>query len=123
MPYADTGTLRAYHRDYYQRNKLKWVERRKRETPEAKAVRARKHREYQLKRQYGLTPQAVEVMLKKQEGKCAVCGTASPGGVNGALHIDHCHVTGRVRGLLCHMCNLRLGWYEKHSSRVAEYLK
>lgn len=42
-------------------------------------------------------------MLQEQENACAVCGDL------GQLVVDHCHTTGKIRGLLCHPCNLSLG--------------
>lgn len=47
-------------------------------------------------------------MLLDQNGCCAACKTDQPGNRYGWV-IDHCHATGKVRGLLCHGCNLALG--------------
>ncbi len=47
-------------------------------------------------------------MLEAQGGGCAICGKP-PGDI--ALHVDHCHETGRVRGLLCFSCNAGLGQF------------
>lgn len=56
---------------------------------------------------YGLTPQEYLDMHRLQEGKCAICNE-KPKTVRG-LHVDHCHKTNRVRGLLCHGCNTGIG--------------
>jgi hypothetical protein len=59
---------------------------------------------------YGLTPEQYENMIINQGFKCAICGiheTAIKG--KRRLCIDHCHTTGKVRGLLCPNCNLMLG--------------
>ena len=55
---------------------------------------------------YGMVPGQYEQMLSTQGGVCAICH-----GVNkkGALAVDHCHTTGRVRGLLCRNCNTGIG--------------
>jgi hypothetical protein len=46
-----------------------------------------------------------KMILAEQAGVCAICkGTSAR-----ALHVDHCHKTGIIRGLLCHSCNLSLG--------------
>ncbi|BDI29165.1 hypothetical protein CCAX7_12160 [Capsulimonas corticalis] len=57
-------------------------------------------------KKYGLTKTALELMYKAQDHKCAICGI--PEGER-LLHIDHCHKTGKVRGLLCERCNLGIG--------------
>lgn len=46
--------------------------------------------------------------LAAQRGGCAICGTTKAGG-RGDFHVDHCHSGGKVRGLLCHRCNLMIG--------------
>jgi hypothetical protein len=54
---------------------------------------------------------------------CGVCGRG-PGAR--ALHVDHCHTTGVVRGVLCHRCNLALGLLREDASvlrKLAEYLE
>lgn len=65
-----------------------------------------------LLRAYGLTEDDFAAMLDAQEGKCAICGTSEPGGAaNDTWKVDHDHATGHVRGLLCHRCNLGLGYF------------
>ncbi len=49
-----------------------------------------------------------EMLFEFQEQKCAICG-APP--AEKPLAIDHCHKTGKVRGLLCHKCNMGLGMF------------
>lgn len=68
----------------------------------------KKHRQEQrdncLKRKYGLTEIDYQNMLAVQAGKCCICGE-----IMALPFIDHCHKTGKVRGLLCQLCNLFLG--------------
>ena len=56
---------------------------------------------------YGITAQEYIEMHAKQGGKCAIC-KETPNTKRG-LHVDHCHKTGKVRGLLCHGCNVAIG--------------
>lgn len=62
-----------------------------------------------LKFQYGLTLEKYKSLLQKQENKCAICKCDYPTGRWDSFHVDHCHTTGKVRGLLCHHCNTGIG--------------
>jgi hypothetical protein len=66
-------------------------------------------RKYQLK-QYGLTLEDYDALLKAQDGLCAICH--KPERKNPSLSVDHNHITGKVRGLLCDRCNRVLGAVE-----------
>lgn len=68
------------------------------------------NRRSKLKAEYGMTLEQYDNMLEAQGGGCAVCGMISPGG-KGRFHVDHNHSTGKVRGLLCHLCNVGLGHF------------
>jgi hypothetical protein len=59
-----------------------------------------------LKRNYGITYDDYVQMLKAQNGVCAICGKAEE---KKRLAVDHCHNTGKIRGLLCGMCNTAIG--------------
>ena len=72
-----------------------------------------------LKRLYGITVEQYEQLLTKQRGVCAVCGKRNK---KIRLHVDHDHVTGKVRGLLCTGCNLSLGRLENKWDKLHEYL-
>jgi hypothetical protein len=72
-----------------------------------------------LKSTYGLSEEDYEAMRTAQGDRCKLCGVAengrdNPGSKRQTRHwyVDHCHKTGRVRGLLCHACNTRLGSFE-----------
>lgn len=76
-------------------------------------------------RKYGLTQDDWDHMLLQQDGRCAICRTDRPGGRGELWHIDHCHVTNRVRGLLCHNCNVGIGNFRDDRQlllKAAEYL-
>lgn len=66
-------------------------------------------RERHLVRKYGVTLADYDVMLEAQDGKCAICQTTPETQRYGVFHVDHCHATGAVRGLLCRGCNNVLG--------------
>jgi len=55
-----------------------------------------------LRRQYGITPQDYEALLRAHEGGCWICGRLPTGR---RLHVEHDHKTGKVRGLACWACN------------------
>jgi hypothetical protein len=59
-------------------------------------------------RKYGITGPSLYALTEAHGGRCALCGTEQPGG-KGDWHVDHCHDSGEVRGLLCHRCNVGLG--------------
>ena len=63
-----------------------------------------------LRREYGITVDVYDAMLHAQDGRCFLCGIRPQGK---RLAVDHCHKTGRVRGLLCSSCNQELGAVEK----------
>ena len=82
-------------------------------------------RERHLVRKYGVTLAIYERMLAAQGGKCAICGALESHQHHGVFHVDHCHSTGAVRGLLCRGCNHVLGHVKDDPEtlrRAAAYL-
>ena len=79
-----------------------------------------KQRAYARAAKYGITNAEFLSMFTKQHGVCAICRKPNSGGRQ--LAVDHCHTTGRVRGLLCTRCNLRVGVYERFGADCREYL-
>jgi hypothetical protein len=73
-------------------------------------------------RKYGLTEEGWAEILATQGGRCGICRTDVPGGRGERWHIDHCHETNRVRGLLCHNCNVGLGNFRDSPSILAAAL-
>ncbi len=85
-----------------------------------KACRAVQGRQGHLKRQYGLTEAERGRLIAAQGGVCCICLSAPPG------HVDHCHETGRVRGVLCFSCNAALGQFKDRPDairRAAAYVE
>ncbi|HDZ13381.1 MAG TPA: hypothetical protein ENH60_00600 [Pricia sp.] len=73
-------------------------------------------REYQrhisLKSKYGIGIEQYNKMIKKQNYCCAICGIFEKRATHKRLCVDHEHITGHVRGLLCHKCNTALSVVE-----------
>jgi len=67
------------------------------------------HWRKQLKAKFGMTVEDFYARLAAQGGGCAICGRMHEERVGGRLHVDHCHESGRVRGLLCVNCNTMIG--------------
>jgi hypothetical protein len=79
-------------------------------------------------RRYGITAHQFDEMLVAQRGLCAICSKTMKNGSRSGdgLHIDHCHKTGAVRGLLCGKCNLAIGLFSDDPTSLAkaiDYLK
>ena len=61
-----------------------------------------------LRKKYGITPEIYDQMYADQEGRCKICSRHSTE-FKRQLAVDHCHTTGKVRGLLCSNCNTAIG--------------
>ena len=85
-----------------------------------------KRRDNYLRNKFGISLAEYEVLLQGQGGRCAICRDLPSGAAversrsftNGGLVVDHCHQTGRVRGLLCDLCNKGLGQFKDDPARV-----
>lgn len=84
------------------------VARRKKEWADANPDRV-KNSVY--KRLYGITIDERNLLSLKQNGNCAICGI-NESHLDKPLYIDHCHKTGKVRGLICQKCNSALGLFD-----------
>ena len=83
-------------------------------------------KENTLKRKYGLTLEDYIKMLQEQNGSCAICFVKAEEQKNKVLVVDHNHLTGEVRSLLCSQCNVAIGLLKENQEvilRAAEYLK
>ena len=99
----DPGRARARewqrrNRDRYRANQQSYAESGRKRVADRKSY---------LKRTYGISVEEYDEMLAAQDGVCAICGRRPRDDIS--LHVDHCHVTGRLRGLLCFRCNNGLG--------------
>jgi len=135
----DKEARKQYNKSYYQNNRDKF-----RVKPEHRDERNRKRREQyasnpelqqKLKadakkwresnpqkakririRKYGLSYEQFEQMVLDQGGKCAICGYSDRKKPLFFPVIDHCHKTGKVRGLLCMNCNQGLGRFKDNAT-------
>jgi hypothetical protein len=89
-----------------------------------------RQRERHLQRKYGIGAADYDRILAEQGGGCSLCGVKpeelTAGRYRQYLHVDHCHDTGRVRGLLCPEHNLMLGRFgdsPEMFKRVVAYLE
>jgi hypothetical protein len=76
-------------------------------------------------RKYGITLKQCESLKEKQEYCCALCGEHESANKQG-LVVDHCHVSGNVRKLLCPPCNVGLGMFKDNPElliKAADYIK
>ena len=75
-----------------------------------------------VKYRYGITLEQWHTIFEQQGNRCAICGVTETRG----WCVDHCHSTGRVRGILCHPCNTGIGFMEEDTerlSRAIDYLR
>ena len=74
-----------------------------------------------LKHRYGMSDETYRMMYASQSGKCLICGQSEK-----ILCVDHNHVTGVIRGLLCHVCNSGIGRFQDDPGlceKAAQYLR
>ena len=128
-------TKEEYRKEYYSKNKEILLKKQAEYYLKNKEVRKKVTKEYQIKnrdkikkykadnhrkniskvkanwimKQYGLTIEGFDDLYISQNKKCAICGKELPTGFYRDKHIDHCHDTGIVRGILCSKCNLFIG--------------
>jgi endogenous inhibitor of DNA gyrase (YacG/DUF329 family) len=75
---------------------------------------------------YGMQEGEFEALLERQDGKCAICSSSEWIGKHNKPHVDHDHVTGKIRGLLCGRCNAGIGQFQDDPARLraaAAYLE
>jgi len=115
----------AKHKELRQENPEKfrsWSKRYRENNPDSDRAR-------HLMREYGITVEQYNAMEVQQGGVCAICKqpeTQERNGVKYRLAVDHCHKTGKVRGLLCFKCNSAMGSFEKRDvplANVEKYLE
>lgn len=75
-----------------------------------------KNRLRRFQKEYGLTPEGLAALQDASDGKCAICGDKHDD--LRKMHVDHCHETLKVRGLLCGKCNQGIGLFLHSTERM-----
>lgn len=81
-----------------------------------------RQRNYKYKSNYGINIEIYNELFNKQNGCCAICKKHQIE-FKKHLHVDHDHITGKVRGLLCHNCNLAIGRLQDSPVIIASALE
>lgn len=123
---CENARVRAFYAENPQYRQMTKERSRKWASDNPKATRAHQRRS-SLKYKYGISERQYQLLLETQGGGCALCHSMEVGRVGksgkweaGEWHVDHCHKDNRVRGLLCHKCNVRLGAYEGLMQDIGE---
>jgi hypothetical protein len=134
MDRMPSGHCRPCHAESNRQRALKYPERvrelararskrwRDRMSPDRKREQNRRGNLGVALRTMGLTREQYDQMVVDQNNQCAIC-SASPKGRFKHLSIDHCHNTGRVRGLLCATCNLVIGQMNDDPTRLQQAIE
>lgn len=104
----------ASGRAWKKKNKDKCATYRRKHAEAHRSELTAKAREKRLSEKYNLTVKQYEEMLDKQNGRCAICLTEFVDGGSRRRelpNVDHCHDTGKVRGILCNRCNVGIGTF------------
>jgi len=134
-----------------QRRREKYGDKEREQQRKWRAANPEKAREYQrqqrkrrpdtdlrgnLRRSYGITLEQYKEILEQQNHHCVICGSNGHNKRAKRLHVDHCHETNKIRGLLCYLCNTALGGFldniqlldnaiyylQKHSNKYNEVI-
>lgn len=118
---ANKERLKEYRKQHYKDNREVYIERVKKWTEENPEYR----RNNLLKSTYGITLDDYNKMFNDQNGSCKTC-FIHQSELKNPLFVDHCHTTGKIRGLLCYKCNSALGFANDDIqvlNNLIEYLK
>lgn len=117
--------IKEYNKEYYKEHKAKAKKYNKKYSMRHKEEKAQYHLKYQneaknayLKRKFKLSFDEHKILFNRQGGRCAICGETEKiidhrSGEPRMLAVDHNHVTGKNRGLLCNNCNQGLGRFKE----------
>ena len=99
--YKEAGKVREQNQKYYQKNRERCMS-------------------SMYFRQYGITLEEKKQMMLDQDNKCLICQVIFTDcrRCKTSAHVDHCHVTGKIRGILCSRCNLGLGHFSDSVTKL-----
>lgn len=113
----DREIKRKQGRDYYHATRARRLELNKKRYQENKDWFYLNNRKCVIKKKYGISYEEYEALRIKQNDRCLICDKEEK---NRTLAVDHCHESGRVRGLLCGNCNRGLGLFRDNSELLAK---
>lgn len=111
--------IRAVNRETAARNRAANPERYKQRRRESYHRTRAAVRDRRIEKLFGVSPDLYLLVEQEQEGVCAICRQPQNAHNTDKLSVDHNHVTGEFRGLLCAKCNLGLGQFEDDPERLA----
>lgn len=97
------------NKEYYKKYKENWI-------AKQDPLYIKQYKRMKTLEKYGMNFEEYDNMIKLQKGVCAICKMPPKDGKN--LHIDHDHVTGIVRGLLCFRCNFGLSYFKEDKNII-----
>lgn len=126
--------IKLKSRLYYYANKekrieaqKKWVAKNKHKKKQYTANEAPRARERNYIKKFGITVEEYNVILEQQKGVCKICNNPETSKNNKGepkkLAVDHCHITGKIRGLLCIGCNIGLGQFKDNKEILSSAIK
>lgn len=120
--------MKSYNHEWYLKHKEEVLKRSKKyhdiHRVKLNTIRNKSNRRYGIKKRYGMELETFLSMLEKQNGRCAICNNIFRADKD--TNVDHCHVTGKTRALLCFKCNVGIGRFNDSIELVEkalEYLK
>lgn len=123
-PISEFNATPEKPRGHRSRCKTCWADRCRYFRTKNKGMYLEREYNYKLVKKYGITREDYDYLLNLQGGVCAICS-----GVDGdktreqRLSVDHCHKTGKIRGLLCNNCNRCLGMAKEDPKLLTKMIK
>ena len=120
--YKIAGRKEFTHRRTCKQCRRTWEANRYALDPNLRITKNKTAKIYHLSK-YNLSQEQYDNLTNKQKGLCLICNIKP---LKGILHIDHCHKTGKVRGLLCGTCNRGIGMFKENKKlliKAIEYLE